>query len=763
MFAHKLRYLILLLLLALILSTWSARFYLAELAITSFLQRSGLEDVTVKLHQLDQNQSQLPRFGFSLLTATGLLQLDASDTIINYKPAQLAEGRVNSIVINNLQLHYENTAEIQADSSAKSDAVSAMAQNTLQPLKIIVALRSALGKYLIADTLFIRHITLNGDVFGALQGKTLQLKSTAENEALHAELTLLDHSSSGQSETLPQLVINKLSANSLIVDLKQVDLKQVNLKQVDLKQAELRQIETSGSAPGKTAANLELNIHHKKLTGNYQVNPQRLQHWLRPFTNIKGLNEIENINGTLLFNFESDKKIITTITAASDKLFYKKYRLDNLTLKLKLNNTTDTPVQYIQIQNGSYIKARNIRYQDFSLANSQINMVGELTNLLNKWSYKGGFSSRLLTVNAQSRAFQIKDVAARITANAKKIKVAGDFSTNDVPGEFEFAVEHNVTRGFGKLSLKPLKPLDINAENNKLSQLLEPWPYPFDLLSGKIKLSSDVTWSQKHDFSLSTKINVDNAGGNVGKLLFSGLSFDHELDILPKLHSISAGKITLKHVDTGVTASNIHADLKLNTESSASLPQVILNNLHGEIFGGDFSAENVVYDLNSSTNRFKIKATNIDLAEIVKTQQLDDIVATGRIDGLIPVEINEKGIFIQDGVFINDVRNGTIRYNPATGTEQLKQNPITGIALDALRDFRYSYLSAGVNFTPEGRLRINLQLRGTSPELHTDRPVHLNINTEQNLLSLLKSLRYAQGISEKIDNKVRRLFEKEQK
>ena len=93
----------------------------------------------------------------------------------------------------------------------------------------------------------------------------------------------------------------------------------------------------------------------------------------------------------------------------------------------------------------------------------------------------------------------------------------------------------------------------------------------------------------------------------------------------------------------------------------------------------------------------------------------------------------------------------------------MKQNPITGIALDALKDFRYSHLSAGVNFSPEGRLTVNLQLKGSSPELDTDRPVHLNINTEQNLLSLLKSLRYAQGVSEKIDNKVRRLYEKAQK
>ncbi|UCB56267.1 MAG: YdbH domain-containing protein, partial [Thiotrichales bacterium] len=51
------------------------------------------------------------------------------------------------------------------------------------------------------------------------------------------------------------------------------------------------------------------------------------------------------------------------------------------------------------------------------------------------------------------------------------------------------------------------------------------------------------------------------------------------------------------------------------------------------------------------------------------------------------------------------------------------------------------------------------KLKGTSPELETTRPVHLNINTEQNLLSLLKSLRFAEGISANIDRKVRQQYD----
>ena len=120
--------------------------------------------------------------------------------------------------------------------------------------------------------------------------------------------------------------------------------------------------------------------------------------------------------------------------------------------------------------------------------------------------------------------------------------------------------------------------------------------------------------------------------------------------------------------------------------------------------------------------------------------------------------IDKQGISIEKGIFINNIGNGTIQYKPASGTEQLQQSQLTAIALDALRDFHYSHLSADVNYHPDGNLMVNISLKGISPELDTDRPVHLNINTEQNLLSLLKSLRYTQGINENISNKVQQLY-----
>jgi hypothetical protein len=727
----KLRHLSLFLIIALFLGIWAGRAQLSELIISSTMQRLGLNKVTTDINHLGLDHSHISRLGFTLATDTGLFELEAHDISMSYTLEQLAQGRADKLAINRLELNYQGSNKTSEDRRTVREA--------LEPLKIIAALRHALREYVIFNTFSAEHITLHGDSFGTLQAKPLRLNGANNDASIYAELTLLDQSSSTQQDNLRQLVIKRLSQDSLI--------------------AELRFSTTPGTVP----AMFEFNIHETDIQGNYDINPQQLKHWLQPIANINNIIDSKNISGTLSSSFESDDVIVSTITAISDKYAVREYKADNIVIKLKLENPTISPFQHINIQNGSYIKARSLSYENISLGKTLINMVGELSSSAGAWEFTGGLSTEKLALSYGSQLLQLKDIATRLSSSSDKLEADGNFSTSNVPAQFSFSLVHNFNTALGSLSIRPLKPLDLNTEKSKLSLLLTPWPYPFDLLGGSIKLTADATWSQGNDFSLTSRITLDDAGGHYGELVFSGLSFDHAFEILPNIHSIQTGKINLKQLDSGVTASNISTNLMLETAETGALPQLVIQGLHGEIFDGTFSADNFVFDFNRSNNSFKIKTTDIDLAKIVETQQLEDIVVTGRIDGTIPVEINDQGIFIQHGAFVNDIRAGTIRYNPAAGTDQLKQNPITGITLDALKDFRYTHLSADVNFTPEGVLTVNLQLKGTSPELDTKRPVHLNINTEQNLLSLLKSLRYAQGVSESIDQKVRRQYENNQK
>ena len=724
----KRRYLLLPIVLAVLLGAWLARERLSEPLIKSTLHSYGLSDPAVDVDELGLSRSRLSRLGFTLTTDSGHLRLVIEDAVIEYSPGHLAAGRIEGLNIERLLIEFTGA-------SASMEAARAPIQ-ALEPIAIIAGLRNALREYIVFDSFSVQRLVLSGEVFGPLQRTPLRLAGTNDNGNTQAELTLLDTEGAEQADNLSRLSIKQLSENHLVAEL------------------------GLSAQPSVQPAAIELTINDTSIDGKYTIEPAPLRRWLQPLSDAAFIHETARINGTVAVNLDADDHIKSRLTAQTGKMDIADYRASNVFVDLMLKMPQAYPVRSITVEQDSTIMAERFSSGEFSLPNTRLGARGELSIAGNTWRYEGALSTEKLAVNYAAYTLPLADVAAQVSADAEAVAVEGSFSPANLPGRFAYEIGHSLSSRSGKLSITPLEPIDLDARDYTLSRLLSRWPYTFNLLAGSIRLTAHGAWSPRHAPELTAVIALDDAGGSHGALVFSGLSTEHEFELLPRLHSARSSRIVLKQLDSGVVASNISTRLALQTADSGPLPQLVIRGLRGDILGGTFTGDHIVLDLNASSNSFEIKAADIDLAKIVETQQLEDIEVSGRVDGTIPVEISDKGIFIKHGAFINKVRAGTIRYNPAAGSEQLKQNPITGIALDALRDFRYSHLSADVNYTPEGMLTINLQLRGTSPELETRRPVHLNINTEQNLLSLLKSLRYAEGISAKIDKKVRRQYEK---
>lgn len=752
--AVKRRYFILIFAVALLLAGWSARLYLAERLATLTMQQAGLEAVTADIQRLALNKAQLSRLSFVLPTSTGRLTLDAHSASTDYQPAELLKGRIHSLEINTLVVHYTRTTET-AEAHTEPQQKTAFSEPAAIIMLLTAALNQSMEKYILFDELSIHRLTLHGEDFAALDGKTLSLVSRKTDDALYAELTLLtitaESLSQNQATDLPRLVISRLSKDAL--------------------EAELGPAMAANNLPAK----IKLNFSDTEISGSYQLSPRSMQNWLQAVTGRKdipvlsvlsdgspgrkpGDNKSSTINGTVALNFKDSDLWHATLTSAARRLTYASYSADNIALNIKLAYPATVTSLKLKLLDGTTLSADRFSAGDTTINSSRFKLAGELTNTSNHWQYKGSVSTKQLTAGYQSRQLQLADIAADFSANAKQLAAKGRFSPATLPGQFNFLLNHNLSSGAGSVSIKPVTAIDLAAEDDHLAKLLSHWPYTFDLYTGKIKLGVDAAWSKHKDTRLSTDISMQDSGGNVGSILFSGLMFDHKLEILPKVQSRQSSEIRLNTVDSGVTISNISMRLAAKPSTRGPLPRVVVLQSKGELLGGTFTADDTVYDLNRSKNRLLIKLNNIDLAEVVKTQQLDNITATGRLDGTLPVEISKDGINIAHGGITNQINGGTIRYTPKNGTEQLRQNPLTGITLDALKDFRYSDLQADVNYLPDGELTIKIALKGISPELDENRPVHLNINTEQNLVSLLKSLRFAQGVSDSIDARVRRRY-----
>ena len=722
----KPRYLFLLIAIIILTGTWIARIHITELAVSSILESKGLFETHIDIRKLDTGHSHVDAISLSAKTDSGQIRIVAHDLDISYNLQQLAHGRLESLVIGELKLSHTRDSALPK--------LSEDAATVTEPLKLLAMLRQAIREYVIIDTFTVQRILMQGEYAGILRNKPLHLEGNNNAGITSAVFTLLEPDAAGQAMRSSQLVISSLSQDGL--------------------SAELRMTSTDDPLP----AQLQLNIHDTTIDAHFRINSAQLVRWLQPFSNLDGLATEGEIKAKASLNLAQDKKITATLNAASDTLVVNALHAKDALINLYIS-IPGVALAPVIVTDGSFVQADQLAYRDTTLEYARFKLSGEFSRSGNERMFKGKLDADELALIHDSRKLSLQDIGSNIRLDNSRISSDGAFSTASPPGRLIYTATHRFRDQSGALSIQTTDPLDLNGEHAPLSRILTPWPYGFDLYTGTIKLAAQSSWSKENRFQLSTTIEVENSGGHYGELVFSGLSFEHNLQLLPVIVSEDASIFRVRHIDSGVTVSNVNASLKLTQAAAGSLPQLAVTDLAGELFDGSFSADDFVYDFNLDKNSLTLKAENIDLAQVVATQQLRDISVSGRIDGTLPLEIDESGISVKQGVFLNNIRPGTIRYTPSSGADQLKQNLLTGVALDALRDFRYSHLAADVNFTPQGMLKIDLQLKGTSPELDTRRPVHLNINTEQNLLSLLKSLRYAEGVSAVIDKRVRRQYE----
>ncbi len=178
---------------------------------------------------------------------------------------------------------------------------------------------------------------------------------------------------------------------------------------------------------------------------------------------------------------------------------------------------------------------------------------------------------------------------------------------------------------------------------------------------------------------------------------------------------------------------------------------VTLSGFSARLMGGSIAINSVDYDMGTQTAETELVLDNIPLQELLNLQGMKKIYATGTLEGKIPV-VMKNGLFAISAGNMNASTTGKIVY-ATTPEERAAANESMRITYEALSDFFYSELLSSITMTPDGESLIRLQLKGSNPSFQDGRPVHLNINLEQNLLDLLRSLTIATNIEQAISEK----------
>lgn len=325
-----------------------------------------------------------------------------------------------------------------------------------------------------------------------------------------------------------------------------------------------------------------------------------------------------------------------------------------------------------------------------------------------------------------------------------------------------FQFDTDAGSGYADYTVDEIKP---GKDKPLFSSLLKDWQQPYDIDSGTLSVKGRYSWwknKQGEDREkLSMRLNIDNAGGYYDEISFSGLNYKDQIELLPAIKSSEFSGLSIENIDIGVPVTSVMADLLLSASGTGPLPLVKVNRLSLSLLDGQVKGNDLNIDLNADVHEMVLVVDGLDLAQIVALQELDGLSATGRLDGYIPVTLTNNGIKIEKGRIVAQQPGGYIRYRPAGGTAEMEKSVVgSEFVFRIIENLDYDSLKVDVDYAEDGEMEMKLSIKGMSPKVDTKRPVHFNLNIQQNVLKLLQGLRYAEGLSEEIDKKVQKNFSK---
>ena len=157
------------------------------------------------------------------------------------------------------------------------------------------------------------------------------------------------------------------------------------------------------------------------------------------------------------------------------------------------------------------------------------------------------------------------------------------------------------------------------------------------------------------------------------------------------------------------------------------------------------------YDMAKRKGETVLQINNIPLQKLFDMQGAKKIYATGSMGGNIPINMNGQ-LFEINGGEISAEQSGQIIY-ATTPEERAAANQGLRIVYEALSNFLYAELLSSINMSPDGNSTMTVKVKGANPDYQSGRPIELNLNVQQNLLDLMRSLSVSSDIEQVISDK----------
>ena len=294
--------------------------------------------------------------------------------------------------------------------------------------------------------------------------------------------------------------------------------------------------------------------------------------------------------------------------------------------------------------------------------------------------------------------------------------------------------------------------VDFGVRN--AADIFRSWDHEWDVLAGALRLSGSATWrpaGQDASYSGTLNVDLDGLAGRYQDMAFTGLEAETVASVEGnEAIAVQAFDTSMKLFDIGFPVENIRARVAPDlANTKVSVTEVSMGALGGVVRVDPFE-----YSIDAERNRLVVRPAGIQLPLIVDLVDSEALSVEGSVSGQIPVTISEQGMTAVDGRIENDPPGGAIRLRsgiPGLGASD--DSSQVGIVTKALSNFEFESLTSDVTYTIEGDLLLQMRMEGVNPEMDPNQPVVLNLELENNVPQLLKSLQAARSISDILGRK----------
>jgi len=365
-----------------------------------------------------------------------------------------------------------------------------------------------------------------------------------------------------------------------------------------------------------------------------------------------------------------------------------------------------------------------------------------------------------VTLSTGDTAVRAMDLDAELRVEQEKLSAGYAVVSQSGLLHLDGSIEHNLMTGNGLMRWRV--PAMAFGSSHPLSEWLK--QPQIDLDGGRISIDAGSRWQRSGSaYALNHHIDaeLDGIAGSVGESRFAGLSMHLQLAGSDVLKSSKPARIALNSFDNGVAIRNIGATVGLKLPLQGTRPALSLDDLSAQLLGGELHANAIVLDFNRPRNPVSLSVEHLDIEQILALERQEGLSGNGLLDGSIPMVLTPDGVTVTQGQLSARAPGGVIRYAANDTAQTLAAgNSKMDMVLGIFRDFHYDEMDVAADYAMDGALKMQVHLAGKNPAYAAGRAVAFNLSLEENVLQLLKSLRVDSDVSKKIDKRVQQHLKK---